>query len=266
MTRTGRRQFVTFLLGLALWMVVSAGQTAAETKTINVFAAASLGDVLTELGAAWKEETGLSITPVLAGSSVLARQITQGAPADIYISANPNWMDWLEAQGALIPETRTALVSNHLVLIAPNDGFSGTWVWTSQASIDSALGADGRLATALTEAVPAGVYARDALMSLGLWDALKHRLAETDNVRAALALVALGEAPLGIVYATDAMADPDVRVVSEVPIDSHPPILYPAAVVSNSTQPDMASAFLIWLTKSDAQAIFARHGFLPVEK
>lgn len=235
-----------------------------KASDLTVFAAASLGDALSDLGAAWDGTTGQGVTLVLAGSSTLARQIDAGAPADVYVSANATWMDWLAEQGRVLPDSRVDIASNRLVLVAHAPDFESEADITPQTDILTGLGASGRLAIALPEAVPAGIYAKTALEALGLWGDLSTRLAPTDNVRAALALVALGEAPLGIVYATDAVADPRVRVAGVFPDQSHPPIRYPAAAVADSPNSDAARAFVAWLAQDAAQAILAQHGFLPV--
>ncbi|MDU8911234.1 molybdate ABC transporter substrate-binding protein [Aestuariicoccus sp. MJ-SS9] len=226
-------------------------------ERVTVFAAASLGDVLEDAGEAWTGDSGNELVIVAAGSSVLARQIVQGAPADVYLSASPDWMDWAEAQGAVDPATRRTLMGNSLVLVGQAGG--GDLALTD---LPERLG-EGRLAMALTEAVPAGIYGRAALTALGLWEPLRLRLAETDNVRAALALVALGEAPYGVVYATDALAEPRVRVVAAFPQGSHPPIAYPGAVTTAARHPGAAAAFLDWMQGDAARAILARHGFAP---
>ncbi|SHH93293.1 molybdate transport system substrate-binding protein [Marivita hallyeonensis] len=235
----------------------------AQAADITVFAAASLGDALTDLAEAWQAETGHSVTLVLAGSSTLARQIEAGAPADIYLSANVDWMDWLAARGRLNEVSRIDVASNTLVLVAHDGAAASEVLLSPKTDIAALLGTDGRLAVALPEAVPAGLYARAGLETLGLWDDVSDRLAPTDNVRAALALVALGEAPLGVVYATDALAEPRVHVVATFPEGSHPAIAYPAALVAESAEPDVASDFLQWLLSAAAQSSLRKHGFGP---
>lgn len=238
-----------------LALAAALAPAAAAAADLTVFAAASLGTALSEVETAWEAETGRDLAVVLAGSSALARQIRQGAPADVFISANPDWMDAIEAEGLVRPGTRRDLLTNTLVLVAHGSDAPPL----DPAALPQALG-DGRLAMALVEAVPAGIYGKAALTHLGLWDALAPRVAETDNVRAALALVAAGEAPFGIVYATDAHAEPRVSVVATFPGDSHPPIVYPAAVIDGSTAPD-AEAFLDWLQGPTARAAFDAQGF-----
>ncbi|MFD1344757.1 molybdate ABC transporter substrate-binding protein [Litorisediminicola beolgyonensis] len=246
---------------LVLLLSLLSGPALAER--ITVFAAASLGDVLGAAAAAWEEESGHEVTLVLAGSSTLARQLAAGAEGDLVVLANAEWMAWLEAKGALAPPPPVTLAGNALVLVAPGAGGAAPMKLTSETDLMVRLGPQGRLATALTAAVPSGIYSAQALKALSLWEALQPRLAETDNVRAALALVALGEAPLGAVYATDARAEPRVHVVYTVPPETHDPILYPAALTAAGPAPDAARAFLDWLSGATGQAVFAEHGFVP---
>ncbi|PWL37260.1 molybdate ABC transporter substrate-binding protein [Marivita sp. XM-24bin2] len=236
----------------------------AKADDLTVFAAASLGDAMNALATLWTKETGQDITLVLAGSSTLARQVDAGAPADVMVSANDAWMDWLVEQGRVEVESRVDVASNRLVIVAYDPAAASRDIITAQTDIVGELGAEGRLAIALPEAVPAGIYAKTALTHLGLWDGLSARLAPTDNVRAALALVALGEAPLGVVYATDAQSDRRVVIAGVLPDDSHPQIRYPAAVVSDSRNAPAATRFVAWLADEAAQEIFARFGFLPI--
>jgi molybdate transport system substrate-binding protein len=244
---------------VAIWLALPA-----KAADLTVFAAASLGDAMAELAAKWEADTAQDVTLVLAGSSTLARQIDAGAPADVYVSANETWMDWLSERGRIIAESRVDVASNRLVLVAHDPTSASHMDISPSTDIMGALGVSGRLAIALPEAVPAGIYAKTALSDLGLWEGLQARLAPTDNVRAALALVALGEAPLGVVYATDAMAEPRVVTAGLFPEDSHPPIRYPAAVTSDTPSPEDASAFVTWLASPAAQEVLGRFGFLPV--
>ncbi|MFP7569932.1 molybdate ABC transporter substrate-binding protein [Marivita sp. S2033] len=230
---------------------------------ITVFAAASLGDALGEASEMWMDETGHHVTLALAGSSTLARQIDAGAPADVFLSANADWMTWLVEHDRVLPDTRRDIASNRLVLIAHDGAARSEAEMSSDTDVLGLLGQEGRLAIALPEAVPAGIYAKAALSGLGLWAGLEQRLAPTDNVRAALALVALGEAPAGVVYATDAKAETKVHVAGVFPEGSHPPIRYPAAVVTGSPHTEVAAAFLDWLETGAAQKILAAHGFMP---
>jgi len=226
-------------------------------KPITVFAAASLGDVLQEIGRPYRADTGIATRFSFAASSTLARQIEAGAPADVFISADGEWMDYLANRGLIEPRTRRNIAGNELVLIAP--AASGIQLRIAPGfALGAALGR-GRLAIADPAAVPAGRYAQAALSSLGAWPEVESRLAPAENVRAALALVSRGEAPLGIVYRTDARLDPKVRVVGAFPAASYPPIVYPAAAVSGARAD--AAAFVEYLAGEKAQAIFRKYGF-----
>ena len=242
-------------LGLAL-----AGTCAAEP--ITVFAAASLKSTLDEISGAYEEETGRRIVASYAGTSALARQIEAGAPADVFISANPDWMDRLGSLGLIVAGTRVDLLGNRLVLVAHGSVCSSSEI-DGHFDIAARLG-DGRLAMALVDAVPAGIYGKAALTSLGLWDDVARQIAQTDNVRAALALVATGEAPLGVVYATDAAVEPRTCVAGIFPETSHPPIRYPAAAVAGADLPG-ASAYLAFLRGAAARAAFERLGFSALD-
>lgn len=246
------RILCTLGLALALWA------PAAHARDVVIFAAASLKSVLDETVEAYRAQGDLSVTVSYAGSSALARQIQMGAPADIFISANMLWMDRLDAEGLVRPDTRRVLAGNRLVLIGPE----AEAVPLTPDALSQTLGPDGRLAMALVQAVPAGIYGKAALETLGAWDVLADRVAQTDNVRAALRLVELGEARLGVVYATDAQQSAAVSVVAPFPADSHPPILYPVALTTEGLSP-RAAEVLAFLTNDAAQEIFARHGFLP---
>ena len=232
-----------------------------QAETITVFAAASLATALTQVARDYEAGHEHQIVLSFAGSSALARQIQLGAPADIFVSASPDWMDHLQAGDLIDPDSRIDLLGNSIVLIAHGPAEEVTL--SPDLDLAALLG-DGRLAMALTEAVPAGIYGRAALQSLGLWDQVAPKVAETDNVRAALALVALGEAPLGIVYATDARAEPDVSVIAVFPADSHPPITYPAALLYGPVGEDAAS-FMTYLSSPEALAVFEAEGFTVLE-
>ncbi|MTD99395.1 molybdate ABC transporter substrate-binding protein [Paracoccus sp. YIM 132242] len=221
---------------------------------VTVFAAASLKNALDEIATGFTQDTGHQVRISYAGSNALARQIIEGAPADLFISASGEWMDEVEKAGLV--RDRADLLGNRLVLVAHGD------VAPVTISADTDLAAmldSGKLAMALVDSVPAGQYGKAALDSLGLWDEVRADVAQSDNVRAALALVATGEAPLGIVYATDATAEDDVTVVGEFPKGSHPPITYPAALLAGADEADRA--FYDALRGDAADAIFARHGF-----
>ncbi|MBX9758139.1 MAG: molybdate ABC transporter substrate-binding protein [Beijerinckiaceae bacterium] len=229
-----------------------------------VFAAASLKNALDEVSAGFAKDAGKPAPRLsYAGSPALARQIEQGAPADVFISADTDWMDYLEGKRLIRNGARVDLLGNSIVLVAPAAARVDLAELTV-ASLARALGG-GRLALADVKTVPAGRYAKASLEKLGLWDAVKDKLAQSENVRAALVFVARGEAPLGIVYSTDAAAEPRVRVVAALPRDSHPPIIYPAAVTSASTHPD-AGSFLAYLAGPQASAAFVRHGFVPLHQ
>ena len=231
----------------------------AQGKDLLVFAAASLKNALDEIDAAYGQATGKTVKVAFAASSALAKQIEAGAPADIFISADLTWMDYLQQRRLIEPESRKNLLGNRLVLIAPFDGPIPQV--TLQPGLDlAALLADGRLAMADTSGVPAGKYGKAALQSLGLWPAVASRLAQAENVRAALALVARGEAPLGIVYQTDAAVERNVRIVGMFPQDSHPPIVYPAAILSASRHPD-AAIYFAFIGSAKARPLFEEQGF-----
>jgi len=254
-----RRVPITVALALGL-----AAPAAADE--VVVFAAASMKTALDEVAAAWMAETGHSVTLVYAGSNQLAQQIIAGAPADIFISAAVQWMDEVEKAGLVVEGTRADLLGNSLVLIA--HGKAAAPVTTGPATIDPGFDLAGRLggnklAMALVDAVPAGLYGKAALESLGIWEAVSPSVAQASNVRAALALVSTGEAPYGIVYTTDAGADDNVTIVGTFPSDSHPPIRYPGALLTGAA--DAADrAFFAALASDAADATFAGHGFVPL--
>jgi molybdate transport system substrate-binding protein len=235
----------------------------AKADNVTVFAAASLKEAIDEISADFTARTGHTVIASFAGSSVLARQIEYGAPADLFISASTEWLDYLEARGALAAHTRIDLVGNRLVLIGSVEN-------SAPVRLDRTLDLPtllngGRLAVALTNAVPAGIYAKAALEALGIWTEVQPLLAETDNVRAAMALVAVGAAPLGIVYATDAKAEKRVSIRGFLPKDTHPEIVYPAALTTQSTSP-AARLLLDYLKSPAADAAFERYGFILKEK
>ncbi len=235
--------------------------TPARAADVTVFAAASLKTALDEIAALWQAETGQTAALSYGGSPALARQILAAAPADIFISASPEWMDLVEDAGLLEEGTRHDLLGNRLVLVAHGDAAP----ITLDAGTDLvALLAGGKLSMAMIDSVPAGQYGRQALTTLGLWDRVSGSVAQSENVRAALQLVALGEAPLGVVYATDALAEPGVSVIFVFPETTHAPIVYPAAIVADSAGSG-AEAFLAYLSSAAASDIFRAQGFLLPE-
>ena len=254
-----RRELLRALVAaIAIGAVILPFPARAEDKGPMVFAAASLKDALDAVNANWQKESGIKATISFAASSALAKQIEQGAPADIFVSADEDWMDYLATRKLIKPETRFDLVGNKLVLIAPKDS-KLTATIASGFPLASLLG-DGHLAMADTASVPAGKYGKAALEKLGVWDGVKDRIAQAENVRAALALVSRGEAPLGIVYITDAKADPNVKVLDTFPEGTHAPILYPIAITAASTNKD-APAFLAYLKTATGQSVFEAQGF-----
>ena len=249
-----RRTFLGLLLGLP----VSLPAQAEASKPVLFFAAASLQTALNAIGAEWKKDTGKTVTFSYAASSALAKQIENGAPADLFASADLEWMDWAQEKKLIKTETRKTLLGNTLVLIAHADDKTALKIGPN-VPLAAALG-EGRLALGNPASVPIGKYAQAALTALGVWGDLAPRIAATDNVRATLALVARGEAKLGVVYATDARTEPKVRVVDKFPAATHPPVLYPVAMTVNATNPD-ASAFLGYLSSPAAIKIFEGQGF-----
>lgn len=246
-----------------LMFVAFAGPVQAESLT--VFAAASLKNALDDISDLYTVETGQQVVISYAGTSALARQIEQGAPADVFAAANVDWVNYLTERGVLDRASTLAFASNELVLIAPRTtSFDAAPDLASANDVRTALGEDGRLAVALVDAVPGGIYAREAMETLGVWDELEDHLAQSDNVRSALFLVARGEAPLGIVYASDAQADPNVHIVARFPAGSHAPIIYSASQNANVGMRD-AESFLTFLVGDAAQSVLADHGFLPVD-
>ncbi|MGI9415359.1 MAG: molybdate ABC transporter substrate-binding protein [Hyphomicrobiales bacterium] len=234
---------------------------AQAAEPVTVFAAASLTDAMEEAVDAYEKDTGRKVRLSFASSSTLARQIEAGAPADIYVSANQRWMDHLKQAGLIAPGTRRSPIGNALVLIAPADVAPGPVEISRELDIAGLLGAKGWLAVGDPAHVPAGIYAEQALTRLGQWDGLKDRLARTDHVRAALALVGRGEARLGIVYPTDARISDRVEVIGTFPPDSHRPITYPFAIVAGQDRADVRSLF-DHLTGAAGIEVFERFGFV----
>ena len=243
---------------IAAFVVLYGAPALAQEKSLTVFAAASMKNALDEIDAAYTAKTGVRITVSYAASSALAKQIEQGAPADLFVSADTDWMDYAAGKKTINESTRLDLLGNSLVLIAPKDARLGT-VNIGPGFDLAKLAGDGRIATGDVKAVPVGKYAKAALEKLGAWQAAEAKFAMTDSVRAALTLVARGEAVLGIVYATDARVEPAVKIVGTFPADSHPAIVYPVAATTGA-KPEAAD-YLGFLRSSAAKRIFEKYGF-----
>jgi molybdate transport system substrate-binding protein len=244
-----------FLLAILTALTVGT-PNAANAQNLTVFAAASLKNALDEISGNWKNTGGATVAASYASSSVIAKQIEQGAPADVYISADTQWMDYL-AQRSLVVQPHD-LLGNRLVLITGKDNKTDAAIGP-RFDLAKLLGT-GRLSVGDPSNVPAGIYARQALEKLGVWGAVEPKLAPAADVRAALVQVSRGEAPYGIVYETDAKIDPNVRIAGIFPEDTHPPIRYPVAVVAASHNPD-AAKFVAYLSTPAAGAVFERYGF-----
>ncbi|WP_373505812.1 molybdate ABC transporter substrate-binding protein [Aestuariivirga sp.] len=254
-----RRTLGVKLVGaIALMVLAAVGPASAADGKITVFAAASLKNALDEVSAAWKAETGKETTNSYAASSALARQIEEGAPADVFMPADLDWMTYLMGKGLMKSGTEVKLLGNAIVLVAPKDS---SVVTTIEKGFPLAeILSDGTLAIGDVKAVPAGKYGKAALEMLGVWASVEGNVAQAENVRAALKFVATGEAALGIVYQTDAIAEPAVKIVGIFPANSHEPIIYPVASVASSTNPD-AAAFLAYMQSPKAQELFRKQGF-----
>jgi molybdate transport system substrate-binding protein len=255
-----RRNSLVFALALAMAAATAGWPPAAsaQEKAVTVFAAASLKNALDDIRAAFTKSTGVSVKASYAASSALIRQIEQGAPADIFASADLDWMDYAVQKKLIKEDTRVNLLGNKLVLIAPADSKLGN-VTIAQGFDLAKLVGDGRIVTGDVQAVPAGKYAKAALEKLGVWQAVAAKLAMVENVRAALALVARGEAALGIVYETDAKVEPKVKVIGHFPPASHPAIVYPVAATANA-KPE-AARYLAFLRSQAAKDVFEKYGF-----
>lgn len=248
----------TAILTCVFCLPLSAVRAAEEP--LNVFAAASLRDALDEAAARFEAGRGIAVRRIYLGSATAARQIALGAPADVFVSAHAAWMDFLQARALVAADSRVALLGNRLVLIAPADAAPAEALWRDSGELQRRL-ADGPLAMGHPRSVPAGQYGEAALRHLGLWEAVKGNVVTTEDVRAALALVVRGEARLGLVYQSDAVAAGfRVQVVGRIPAEAHPAIRYPAARVSRSTH-GAAQDFIEFLRADAQSAIFARWGF-----
>ena len=250
------------LAGIFLCFAVLFGSAAssatAQDKSLTVFAAASMKNALDDVDTAYTAKTGVRIVASYAASSALAKQIEQGAPADIFVSADTDWMDYATAKKNINEPTRVNLLGNSIVLIAPKDSKIDN-VAIGPGFDLATLAGDGKIATGDVKAVPVGKYAKAALEKLGAWQAAEPKFAMAESVRAALTLVARGEATLGIVYATDARVEPGVKIVGSFPADSHPAIIYPVA--ATTTAGAEAADYLVFLRSSAAKTIFEKYGF-----
>ena len=240
-----------------LGLLLAAAQPLAAQEAITVFAAASMKNALDDANAAFTKASGVKVTASYAASSALAKQIEASGGADIFISADEDWMDYLDKKGLIAHASRKDLLGNRLVLIEGADATGAATIAPHFDLVGALKG--GKLSVADPDSVPAGKYGKEALTKLGVWDSVSGNLARAENVRVALAYVARGEAPLGIVYETDAKAEPKVKVAGVFPEDSHAPILYPEALTKDA-KPD-AAAFLAYLSSPAARAVFARDGF-----
>ena len=250
------RTLVASLFATALAVTPLAVQ--AQEKTLTVFAAASMKNTVDDINAEYTKRTGVKVSASYAASSALAKQMENGAPADVFASADVEWMDYVVGKKLIRDDTRTNLLGNRLVLIAPKDSKIGN-VTIGQGFDLAKLAGDGRIATGDVRAVPVGKYAKAALEKLGSWQAAEPKFAMADNVRAALMLVGRGEAPLGIVYETDAKVEPNVKIVGHFPEDSHPAITYPVA--ATATAKPEATGYVQFLRSSAAKTIFEKYGF-----
>ena len=247
-----------YLFALSIVLGAACSPALAQDKSLTVFAAASMKNALDDIDAAYTAKSGIKIVASYAASSALAKQIEQGAPADVFVSADTDWMDYSIGKKTINETTRVNLLGNSIVLIAPKDSKIDNL--TIGPGFDlSKLAGDGKITTADVKSVPVGKYARASLEKLGAWTAAEPKFAMTENVRAALALVARGEAALGIVYATDAKVEPGVKIVGIFPADSHPAIIYPVA--ATVTAKPEAADYLAFLRTSTAKTIFEKYGF-----
>jgi molybdate transport system substrate-binding protein len=253
------------LAGLLLAFVILLPNAPARAgdKTLVVFAAASMKNALDDVDAAFTAKTGVKVSASYAASSTLAKQIEQGAPADIFVSADTDWMDYAVGKKTINEATRVNLLGNSIVLIAPKESKIDNVAIAPGFDL-AKLAGDGKIATGDVKAVPVGKYAKAALEKLGAWAAAEPKFAMADSVRAALTLVARGEAALGIVYSTDAKVEPGVKIIGTFPADTHPPIIYPVA--ATTTAKDDAKAYLDYLHSSAAKAVLEKYGFVYLVK
>jgi molybdate transport system substrate-binding protein len=258
MPRLSRLSFILALLLAVAGPLALIQPTSAQDKSITVFAAASMKNALDDINAAYTAKTGVKVSASYAASSALARQIEQGAPADVFASADLEWMDYAIQKKTINESTRVNLLGNKIVLIAPKDSTLAN-VDIAQGFDLAKLAGDGRIATGDVQSVPVGKYAKAALEKLGSWDAAAAKFAMADNVRAALTLVSRKEAVLGIVYETDAKVDPGVKIVGAFPASSHPAIVYPVAATTGAKAD--ATSYLAYLRSNEGKAVFEKYGF-----
>ena len=256
---TRRLALAAFSLSLAFAPALATAQT---TTPVTVFAAASLKNAMDDVGKAFTAKTGTVVRFSYGASSALARQVEAGAPADVFVSADSDWMTYVAQKHLIVDASRRDVLSNHLALIAPAASTVKLKIGKGMP-LAKALG-DGRLSVAGPD-VPAGKYGKASLTALGVWPSVQDHLAQADNVRGALAFVARGEAPLGIVYDTDAKVEPKVRIVGLFPDNSHPPIIYPAALIAGSGNKS-AAAFLGFLQGPEASKVFQSYGFIVLAR
>src|SRR5579859_100221 len=258
MERLPMHRLAGIFLSLAILVGSALSPVHAEDKTLTVFAAASMKNALDDIDAAFTARTGIKVSASYAASSTLAKQIEQGAPADIFVSADLDWMDYATAKKTINEATRVNLLGNTIVLIAPKDSRIDH-VTIAQGFDLAKLAGDGKIATGDVKAVPVGKYAKAALEKLGAWQAAEPKFAMAESVRAALTLVARGEAVLGIVYSTDAKVEPGVKIVGTFPVDSHPAIIYPVA--ATATAKPEAKEYLDYLHSQAAKTVLEKYGF-----
>lgn len=262
MTAT-RRAWLSRAIGAALVLGLAFAPpqqpASAQSGEVVIFAAASLKNALDTINADWQKATGKTAKISYAASSALAKQIEQGAPAQVFISADLDWMDYVAAKNLIKPDSRSNLLGNRIVLVAPKDK-AQTIEIKNGFDLAKILGADGRLSMANVDAVPAGKYGKAALEKLGVWGSVSAKVAQAENVRAALLLVSRGEAAAGIVYQTDAASDPNVKIIGTFPENTHPPIIYPVALTASAANPD-ATDFLAYIRSAKAKPVFEAQGF-----
>jgi molybdate transport system substrate-binding protein len=251
------RKLIVLLLMVGIAFDARVPSAAAQDRPFIVFAAASLTEAVTEVSAAFSRETGIAVKTSFAASSVLARQIEAGAPATVFFAADEEWMDYLQSRNLLTPESRKDVLGNQLVLVAPADSTASVKITSGPALVQALGGA--RIATGDPDSVPVGKYAKAALIKLGVWEQLQGRLVRAEDVRSALAFVARGEAPFGIVYLTDAKIEKRVKLLDVFPQDTYPPIRYPIAMTAGALAD--ARRFVEFVTGQRAAAIFQKYGF-----